>query len=230
MTDDAGWWVWRLLFPARCLGCGRHGQYLCAACASALPYLTSEVCFRCCAPSAGGRLCRRCQTTPSRLASVRAACSFEGVARKAVHAFKYRGMTALGPLLSDLLARALERRPVQADLLVPVPLFADRLRERGYNQAAVLARHLAERLATPTDEQALVRSRATAPQVELTARERQANVRGAFACVHPATVAGRRVLLVDDVTTTGATLRACAEALTLAGASRVAAVVVAKEL
>lgn len=175
-------------------------------------------------------MCQRCMRTPGHLASVRAACSFEGVVRKAVHQFKYRGVTALAPLLGDLLAHGLARRPAEADVLIPVPLFADRLRERGYNQALLLAQQLADRLSLPVAENTLVRTRRTTPQVKLSARERRANLRGAFACPNHEQVAGRKVLVIDDVTTTGATLRACADALAAAGATRVMGVVVAKEL
>ncbi|MBI4492959.1 MAG: ComF family protein [Chloroflexi bacterium] len=230
MARDASWWLWRLLFPARCLGCGRRDHLVCPACYASVRYLPAEVCYHCCAPSPGGRLCRRCLGTPSSLASMRAACAFEGVVRKAVHAFKYRGQIALTPFLGDLLGQALARRPAAANVLVPVPLFADRLRQRGYNQAALLAHQLGARLALPVAEGALARTRATTPQVELSARERRANLRGAFACPDPSLVAGRAVLLVDDVTTTGSTLRACADALVAVGAARVMGAVVAKEL
>lgn len=230
IARERDWWLWRLLFPARCLGCGRRGHQLCADCRSSVPYLPAAVCYGCCAPSAGGQLCRRCLASPSALASVRAACALEGVARRAVHAFKYRGATSLAPLLGDFLLQALARRPARAEVLVPVPLFADRLRQRGYNQAALLAQELSTRLSLPLAEAALVRTRATTPQVELTARQRRTNLRGAFACPSPDLVVGRSVLLVDDVTTTGATLRACADALAAAGAARVTGVVVAKEL
>lgn len=230
MARDTSFWLWRVLFPARCLGCGRRDHLLCPECRGRIPYLSAEVCHGCCSASPGGRLCRRCQSTPSHLASVRAACAFEGVPRRALHAFKYRGQTSLAPFLGDLLAEALTRRPAAAEVVVPVPLFAARLRQRGYNQAALLAHQVAAQLALPVAEAALARTRATTPQVELTARQRRTNLRGAFACLAPDSVDGRKILLVDDVTTTGSTLRACADALAVAGAARVMAVVVAKEL
>jgi ComF family protein len=147
-----------------------------------------------------------------------------------VHAFKYRGATAYAPLLADLCKGALVRRPADADCLVPVPLHPTRLRQRGYNQAALLAAELARTQGLPVVGDALVRTRSTRPQVELSAPQRRSNLRDAFECTTPTAVRGARVLLVDDVTTTGATLRACADALAAAGAARVMGVVVAKEL
>jgi len=106
-----------------------------------------------------------------------------------------------------------------ADVLVPVPLHTARLRERGYNQAALLAREMSRRVGLAVDEQTLVRQRATAPQVELDAAQRRENVRDAFHCSGNG-LAGKRVLLIDDVCTTGATLEACAIALYDEGEAR----------
>ena len=114
-----------------------------------------------------------------------------------------------------------------ADVVVPVPLHATRLRERGYNQAALLARELAQRAELPVNERTLVRKRATAPQVELGARERRENMHDAFGCSDGA-LAEKRVLLIDDVCTTGATLEACAIALRESGAHSVQALTLAR--
>jgi ComF family protein len=111
--------------------------------------------------------------------------------------------------------------------VVPVPLHAARLRERGYNQAALLAREMARRVGLALDEQTLIRRRATAPQVELNARQRSENVRDAFHCSGDG-LAGKQVLLVDDVCTTGATLEACAVALYEGGARSVRALTLAR--
>jgi ComF family protein len=113
------------------------------------------------------------------------------------------------------------------DVVVPVPLHTARLRERGYNQAALLARELAQQAGLPIDEGTLVRKRATAPQVELNAKQRKENVHGAFYCSGNA-LTGKRVLLIDDVCTTGATLEACAVALYENGARSVQALTLAR--
>lgn len=217
------------LFPARCLGCGRRGEALCPRCTDALPYLPVASCSRCALPKRDGAACRACSRIPFALAAVRAACAYEGVARKAVHAFKFRSGRYLAPVLGDQLRRVVTRRPLQADILVPVPLTPSRLRDRGYNQAELLAAELADTLGGAIETDLLWREERP-PQHTLLATERRVNARGAFHCADPATAAGARILLVDDVLTTGATLGACAEALMSAGAARVGAIVFARDL
>ena len=143
---------------------------------------------------------------------------------------KYGGRTRLVPFLGELLADALVRRPLEVDLVVPVPLTRARIAARGFNQAELLARPLAAARGWTLEPGALVRARETAQQTRLPARARRANVAGAFAVRIPALVRDRRVLLVDDVCTTGATLEACAAPLVAAGAAGVWAIVVAREV
>ncbi len=173
-------------------------------------------------------LCPRCARTPWVLDALVATGRFEPPLRPAVHALKYRGVRALAEPLALRLAAAWQERGLLADLIVPVPLHPSRQAARGYNQAALLANALASRLTPPLPvaEALVVRSRATPPQVALTFRERQANVRGAFAC--RGDTHGRRILLIDDVCTTGATLEACGSALRAAGAHAVYGLVVAR--
>ena len=171
-----------------------------------------------------------CRNDPEALDGVRAACRFDGITRSAIHQLKYRGARTRAPLLADLLARPLEDRPLHLDLLVPVPLSARRLRERGFNQAEQIATALASRIGVPVEQTVLQRTRHTRPQVGQTSDQRQTNVAGAFTCLSPERVTGRRVGLVDDVMTTGATLRACADELRAAGASRVYGLVIAREI
>jgi ComF family protein len=154
---------------------------------------------------------------------------FEGVIRAAVLAFKYRRCTRLARFLAPALVAALQARPLSVDLVVPVPLSRARQSQRGFNQSELLARPLAAELGWPLDGTALVRQRDTLQQTRLSARERRRNVEGAFVVPEAAAVAGKRVLLVDDVCTTGATLGACANALRQAGAAAVWGVVVARE-
>jgi len=145
------------------------------------------------------------------LQGLRSAAHLSGPLRQAIHRFKYGGLRALTPVLGEILCDCWDAEPWPVEVIVPVPLHAQRLRERGYNQSALLARELGRHTGLPVVEGTLQRITPTPPQVGLHAAERAQNVRGAFRCRDGA-LAGRRVLLVDDVLTTGATLCACAEA------------------
>jgi len=141
--------------------------------------------------------------------------------REAVHALKYGGVRVLAEPLAEMMAATWSLGPLPVTAIVPVPLHPHRVRQRGYNQAVLLARALAPRLDLPAQQDWLVRTRDTRSQVGLTRSERWANVDGAFRCPAAAAVVGQRVLLVDDVFTSGATLRAAAQALRAAGADTV---------
>lgn len=225
------WWQRALdiVLPPRCVGCGARGAEVCANCIAGVRPL-GPACPRCSRPSVGGRICRRCATRESPLRAMLAAHPFDGAVRAAVLALKYGGRTRLVPFLSAALADALVTRPLEVDLVVPVPLTRARVRARGFNQAELLARPLAEARDWPLHSGALVRARETAQQTRLPARARRANVAGAFTVPDAALVRDRRILLVDDVCTTGATLEACAAPLLEAGAAGVWAIVVAREV
>ena len=142
---------------------------------------------------------------------------------------KFRSGRYLAPLMGELLRDELVRHPLQADLVVPVPLAAGRLRQRGFNQAALLAEQVVLTVGGRVLADALERTTRPAQQT-LTAVERLANLSGAFACPRPADVLGKRVLLVDDVVTTGATVSACADTLAEAGARRISVLAFARDL
>jgi ComF family protein len=177
-----------------------------------------------------GRRCGACRLTPPAFSYARTAARYGDTVRLAVHALKFRGRRALAAPLGDLLAEIDPATlPVPApDLIVPVPLHARRQRERGFNQAVLLARRLGRGWGVPVESRVLARRRATAPQTDLPAAARRGNVRGAFSARHPGWVAGRHVVLVDDVFTTGSTVDACARCLLDAGATAVGVLTVAR--
>ncbi len=218
-----------LLFPSRCLGCERGGTYLCDACIEDLPRAENPRCSLCWSPQPGAGLCPECYAAPPPFDGLRSAFVYQGVARSLVRSLKYRGMTSLAPPMASLLAEVALDFEIEADIVVPVPLSGLRHRTRGYNQASELAKHLGRELDLPMRPRALERSRHTSPQARTAdAMERRRNVQGAFRSEDPA-VEGNRMLLVDDVTTTGATLAACADALQRAGADSVWCITFARE-
>ena len=216
-----------LLYPPFCVGCGRPGTMYCSTCRDGTPRIQPPLCPRCGRPQAVSRVCHDCAVEPPSVDGIRSVMVFEGALRAAIHQFKYGYVRDLAVPLGNLLISYWRETPLAADVIVPVPLHARRLRERGYNQAALLAQHLGLALGVPVYSNCLRRSRYTASQTRLSARERSHNVEGAFACTGTG-VLGQRVLLVDDVCTTGATLGACGRALEEGGARSVWALTVAR--
>ena len=211
-----------LAVPARCAGCGRDGDPLCPACE---PALDARLGLPPGVPiGLPGDL-------PPDLLQLEWCAPFVGTVRRALHDLKYAGEQRLAEPLGRAVARRWARAAAGGDLVVNVPVHEARLRRRGYDQAALIARVAARELRLP-HAPILRRTRATTAQFDLGRDERAGNVRGAFALAPggpPAALAGRWVVLVDDVVTTGATLSACARPLLDAGALGVAAVAVARE-
>ena len=216
-----------LLFPTRCVSCQRPGESFCARCRSQIRFVTPPFCNRCNHPlRTPGDACPQCRRYPLRITQLRAVAYHEGELRAAIHAYKYQRRTDLAIPLAALLHQYVQDAPLPIDVVAAVPLAAERLRQRGYNQAELLARELASHLSLPY-RSGLDRIRATADQVGLDARARRANVQAAFTAA-PSAWQGRRVLLVDDVCTTGATLDECAGALLAQGATSVYGLAVAR--
>lgn len=208
------------LLPARCLVCGESGdggQDLCAACRRELPW-NHPACTRCALPLPGPGHCGACLAHPPPFDRAWAALHYRFPLDRLLPRFKFHADLAAGRLLSQLMREALVQAPLP-QALVPVPLHPERLRQRGYDQALELARPLARGFGLPLAAGVLRRVRATAAQSELGAGARSHNVRGAFSAA--AGALPDHVALVDDVMTTGATLRECARALRRAGVARV---------
>ncbi len=219
-----------LLFPRWCVGCGREGDFICSACLKSLPHINPPLCPRCGQPQLNNVLCPVCVGWEADIDGIRAPFKFDGVIRRAIHELKYNNLRAIAPLLGKWLGDYLVANPLPVDVLVPVPLHGKRLRERGYNQSRLLALELARLSGIPLVDDCLVREHHTTPQARTTnVDERRRNVADAFSC-RDRRLEEKQVLLIDDVSTSGATLDACAQALKEAGAGSVWGLVLAKEI
>ena len=228
-----------IVFPPLCHACKEFipdagDLHLCTRCRGEVHDVSSPLCTICGIPFAtpGGidHVCGACLAIHPRFAAARAAVLFDGVARDLIHRFKYDRKVHLARPLSLLVQEALTSftTSLAADLLIPVPLHRRRLRERGFNQAVLLGRTLAKAWNIPLNVDTLKRTRWTEPQVTLSAAEREANVRGAFALAEPAAVRGRKIILLDDVYTTGSTVAECSRVLRKAGADEIYVITVAR--
>jgi ComF family protein len=227
--------VLEFFLPRMCLFCGagvgeEAKQAICAECEAQIDWVRSPLC-PCCgrmfeSPEGGDRLCGDCQTEPPPFSRARAAALYEGPVAAAIKRFKFGRQIVHLPLLQSWLHRpeCLEL-VAAADLLAPVPLHPRRLKARGFNQALLLAQAFPDK---PVGLEVLTRERYTVPQVGLKPRERRENVKGAFDVPQPAKVKGKNILLIDDLYTTGSTVRECARVLRRAGAVRVEVLTVAR--
>ena len=219
-----------LLFPQRCIGCGREGVFLCSDCRLLLSPISPPLCPLCGRPQPGGVLCESCIVRRPEIDGIRAPYVYGGVIRRAVHELKYRNLRALARPLAGLLNDFLDDNHLPVGVLVPVPLHPKRLRERGYNQSRLLAQELGRISGRELVDDCLVRRHYTLSQARSAGvDERKHNVADAFTCRN-GKLSGKSVLLIDDVMTSGATLDACARALKTAGVSSVRGIVLAMEL
>lgn len=225
-----------LLFPPRCFGCEIHlrpgaGKTLCTSCMEMVKIITAPICRRCGVKvlACKDRYCQGCLSSPPPFAMARSVAMYHEPVINLLHRLKYRGDTAvLQPLRQIISAPGASLLPPDCDLIVPVPLHRDRLRQRGLNQALLLARLGRGRGDTPIEPALLFRKVATPAQTGLSGAARRKNVRGAFAVKDTEVVRGRRICIVDDVFTTGATVSECARVLVRAGAGEVVVWTVAR--
>ena len=219
------------IYPSTCAGCSIHldsegsGPF-CPVCLKTLELVPEPYCPTCGKPySTAGptpHLCGDCLGGVHLFDRARATGFYRGLLREVIHRFKYGGQTFLArPLAKILAASGKELAKLhKIDLIVPVPLHSKRLRQRGFNQASLLARHLGSALKISVDYASLRRSRWTEPQTGLTRRQRAINVKGAFDLARPERIEAKSILLVDDVFTTGETVNQCVRALKKDGGAK----------
>ncbi|MEY2631419.1 MAG: hypothetical protein RIR00_73 [Pseudomonadota bacterium] len=214
------------LLPQTCLLCGETApdQPLCPACAGELPLLTGPYCPQCALPTAHGESCGACLRQPPAFDAVHTAFRYAFPLDALIREFKYHGQFALAGFFAANLLPHLP--PARFDGILPMPLHPQRLQERGFNQAKLLAQPLARARSETLDPHSCQRLRPTPPQAQTAISEKRNNVRNAFFCNQD--LSGLRLLLVDDVLTSGATAHECARTLKLHGAERVDVAVVAR--
>lgn len=226
------------ILPPRCIKCGTviaDDSGLCAECFNEINFISAPYCQKCghpfeMAPSTGKMLCGRCMKnlkTPFRLS--RSTVHYDEASKNLILAFKFMDKTDNAATLARWLNLA--GRDIWAagvDLMLPVPLHYTRLLKRRYNQCALLTAELHKLNGVPADYTSLVKHRRTRPQVEFSGHERIKNLKGAFSVKHPEKIKGKRIVLIDDVMTTGSTLKECALVLKRAGARSVDTLTVAR--
>lgn len=211
-----------------CLLCGSDSgdEILCTACIADLPSMPAMTCPCCAEQTSYGERCGACLKDAPHFDRVTAGFAYDFPVDRTIHALKYGHQLPVAAWLGRWLATQLHGN--EYDLIIPLPLHGGRLRERGFNQSMEIARSIGKQLALPVQHESLQRIRATQPQADLPYKERHHNVRGAFECRHDH--GGQRILLVDDVMTTGATLNECARVLKIHGATSVGVAVAARTL
>lgn len=227
-----------LLYPKRCVGCKKSGNYICDNCFSKISFLEYQICGICQKGSIDSLTHPKCKT-PYSIDGIISSISYKGIVKRLLYQFKYK------PFLSDLkvpLSKLFYEGLIQQEavikfvsrdnvLVTAVPLHVSRERKRGYNQSELLGKELAKRLDITYMSSILDRLKQTKPQFELTKEQRKENLKGAFALNSrfKQKIKGKQIILVDDITTTGATLRECGKVLKQSGAGKVLGVTLAHE-
>jgi ComF family protein len=234
-----------LIYPRRCVVCRTFirreniqndsaPDIFCITCFSNLKKITSPLCPFCGRPYESkadeDHVCEDCLTRPSHYTFICAPYLYEGVAMETIHRFKYQAKSFIAKAVGPLLAAYAQQQIgwMSSAIVMPIPLHPKRLRERGFNQSLLLAKHVSKAFNAKLDFLSLRRVKYTLPQTGLGENERKRNVRAAFKVVSPAMVKGKSILLVDDVATTGSTLNAAARALQKSGCNDVTCLVLAR--
>lgn len=216
-----------ILYPPRCVSCGKSGYRLCPTCLGKINKISPPYCICCGVNLSKGEYCSSCEVMLPKIKAIRSWALYDEITRKALQQLKYHRNVALGETFSHFLCELIRETRWKIDVVAPIPLGRGRYRERGYNQAALLAKPVANKLNINYRPKIVYRWRETQSQVNLTFSERKNNVNGAFKADSDLAL-GKRILIIDDITTSGSTLISCAESLIDAGAKTVYGVTVAR--
>ena len=231
-----------LLFPPHCINCQSEGSYLCQDCLSLIDVSPNQYCPFCRPPKIvlNGRTCNFCKRTKN-LDGLYSTAPYQNfIIKKTIAQFKYEPyVKALSEPLSLLIIRHFQsldhpiRKPSDSngsmEILVPIPLTKKKMRRRGFNQSEEIAKELSAFLGIPLVSNVVLKIKETLPQIELSGKEREENVKGVFFCKNPDAIRGKKIFLVDDVFTTGSTMEECARVLKIANAREVWGITVARE-
>lgn len=221
-----------LIYPPHCLICRAEGQsYLCGKCIEKITLIKPPYCQKCGGPTESFH-CQECRSREYHFESARSAAIYEDVMRQAVHELKYNNHINIAPPLAEIMALSFNDTGLagRADIVIPIPIHRSRQIRRGFNQSEELARGFCSRLHLPMETSVLHKTKKTKRQMELPFDLRVGNIRGSFSVTHPEKIRGKRVLLIDDVFTTGSTLDEAAKVLREAGASIVYCYTLSKSL
>ena len=222
-----------LFFPVKCLNCSQYGEIICLECAKEIAKIKTLTCPECGRISEGGQYCKGCRNKRKDLAlkGINVAARYDaGPVKEIIHHLKYSGFVSLSDHLGELICQQIVAQFQNLDfIVVPVPLHISRKNRRGFNQSELIARYVSRKLNLPGGD-ALMRNYKTKNQVGLPRGQRLTNLLGAFSCSDAKLVKGQKILLIDDVSTTRATLNECAKALKAADAREVWGVVVARNI
>jgi competence protein ComFC len=222
------WSALDLLFPPLCGGCDKSGSRWCEDCQKKVKILDGIVCDICGLPQEHVGICKTCLADRPHFRALRAWAIFENPIQNALHKLKYRKDISMGDAIAFQMLSFIQKLNWQIDMIIPTPLGKQRMKERGYNQVAMIAKPLSVALQVEYAPNQLTRKKETRSQVGLTKVERKKNVEGAFQA--GASVKRKHIVVMDDVSTTGSTLSSIAEALYSGGAETVHALTVARAL
>lgn len=227
-----------IVFPPQCIGCGavlsEERLFFCTGCFAQIKFISSPLCSLCglpySEPAESDHICGDCLQSNPAFFMARAMGQYERILMEVIHRFKYGGKVSLGEMLGSLMAGFAypSFRITDYSLIMPVPLHPKRLRQRGFNQALILAREISRHFSIALDFLSLRRIVFTEPQVGLGRDMRERNIKGAFSVADKGRIKGEKIILVDDVYTTGSTVRECAQALIKSKAEKVAVLTLAR--